>query len=116
MTKDWLVYQIDNWSIKTWHIQLNTYNENWQIANTYPITYSTEKKIDEIIEKEIEKKVVEDFADVDEEWNDFVNKRVVKKTEIETTNTGQKISNPNYRDPQSISDLEEICIERWFEK
>ena len=116
MKINWLTYTIDNWNIKAGHIQLNSYREDGSIANTYPITYSTNPEIEEVKEEIIETKRVEDFADVDADGNDFVNKRVVTDTETKQVPTGKMVKNPQYRNPQSIKDLEKICIENWFTK
>lgn len=116
MKKDWLNYQIDNWSIKQWHIQLNTYDQNWIVLNTYPVSYSVIKEIEEIEEKKVEKKKIEDFINQNEDGEDFIDKKIVIVEEIEQIKTWRMIPNPNYRNPQSIKDLINICIENWFEE
>ncbi len=102
-----LTYTIDNWNIKSGHIQLNSYREDGTIANTYPVVYSTIPEIDEVIEEIKETKSGQWVNDE----NDQPKWEVTTKEEYIQVPTGKKIPNPNYRNPQSIEDLEAICLE-----
>lgn len=112
MQHNWLTYTIDNWNLKSGHIQLNSYREDGTIANTYPVIYQTNPEIDEVIEETKETKSGQWVNDE----NDQPKWEVTTKEETIQVPTGKKIPNPNYRNPQSIKDLEEICLENWFTK
>ncbi len=106
-----LTYTIDNWNIKAGHIQLNVFRADWSM-NTYPVIYQTNPEIDEVIEEIKENKSGQWVNDE----NDQPKREVTTKEETIQVPTGKKIPNPNYRNPQSIEDLEAICIEQWFTK
>lgn len=107
-----LTYVIDNWNIKSGHIQLNSYREDGTIANTYPVTYQTNPEIDEVVEEIKETRSGKWVNDENDQpkWEVTINEEVIKVP------TGNKIPNPLYRNPQSIEDLEAICLENWFTK
>lgn len=109
-----LTYTIDNWNVKSGHIQLNSYNSKGEIVNTYPLVYQTNPEIDEVIETTVNTPVVE-WIPWENDGDPAIPTTVIK-SEVVRTKTGNKIPNPQYKNPQSIEDLEAICIKYWFTK
>ena len=52
MQINWLTYDLNDAVInyRQWHIKLDSYDQDWNIVNTYPITYSKQEEIEEIKE------------------------------------------------------------------
>lgn len=117
MNKNWLTYSIDQVNYKAGHIQLNAYREDGSIENTYPVTYSKQKEIEETEEVTREEKYIDEEIQQDEDGIDFVAKVVKTREVTETVKTGKMIPNPNYFEPTSLQEIEDWLVDNhWFTK
>lgn len=114
LNKDWLSYEIEQINFRSWHIILNSRNE-WEIINTYPIVYDTNKEIDEFVEISEDNLVVE-WTPWENEW-DPATATTVNKPIVRTEKTGKMIPNENYLNIENMTDVENFIISKyWFTK
>ena len=116
MKINWLTYTIEDAirNKEAGHIQLNSYNSKGEIVNTYPVVYQTNPEIDEVIETTVDTPVVE-WLPWENEGDPAIPTTAIK-SEVVRTPTGNKIPNPQHKNPKSLKDIEDICIENWFTK
>lgn len=110
--KDWLNYEIEQINFRSWHIILNSRNENWEIVNTYPIVYDTNEEIDEVVEVTKDNLVVEWIPWENE--GDAPTAVTVNKPTTTAEKTGNKIPNPNYANITSMDDIIAFAQSKWF--
>jgi hypothetical protein len=120
MKINWLTYNLSDAVInyRQWHIKLDSYDEAWNIVNTYPITYSKEEFIKEIKEVIIKDEVGEKYlVPWENDWDPAVTATRYKPDEVVQQPTGQMIPNPQYFDAKSLVDIENWLIaNHWFTK